>query len=386
MELQQPDWGNGLPTGILGIVAKAGLEGGNEWTKAMRGVCKTWKEEFELSVTKLVIKKDGPPPPPSFSLRFSNLTSLNIGQCIMEGAGLVSLEGLSKVSCLTLGVPGQGKNTSQGENTGQLARNLRLRGLEHVRHFPLTSLDLSGCEKLYSFFMRHHVFDQLQGMPLVRLSLENCRISTTTSLRGLPLTDLNLAGCCIGLRASRIPGECLEALSGMPLTRLNLKDNIFLPLAGVEHLARLPLTDLDLGSCCEDFGTSAMVLLHGLPLRRLVLGLWGGALSDEGLELLRGCSLKRLDVSYSVITDEGLAHLKHGMPLIISLNLSYCQFLTMAGMQHLRGLPLARLNVCFKTWEEGGRESKIGYEAIKVLVGDVLPSDVVITEDPSFVV
>lgn len=382
---QQPDWESGLTADILAIVAKVGLEqgfGASGWTKAMRGVCEAWKEGFELGVTKVIIMSNGPPPRLSFSQCFPNLTNLNIGHCYMNCAGLSALVGLERLLSLTIGSPvGRAKE-------GQLARRITPGGLAHIRGLHLTSLDLSRCEKLFSIFKNgNDPLLHLQGMPLTMLSLEGCKVHTISSLQGLPLTDLNLASCKLGFWDTQTPGVTLEALGGMPLTRLNLRGyHGTLNLDGLRHLVGCPLTDLNLGSKWLGYklGSSALLLLGEMPLKRLVLGGWMDDLTDEGIGHLRGLALERLHISTSEISDTGLAHLA-GMPLV-SLGLSFCDCLTMAGMQHLRGLPLERLNLCFKDEDGLVWYYEIGSEAVMGLVGDVLPSEVVITEDIEFVV
>lgn len=67
------------------------------------------------------------------------------------------------------------------------------------------------------------------------------------------------------------------------------------------------------------------------------------------------------------------------MPLV-SLDLAGCYELSMEGMQHLRGLPLSRLNVCFSAFRG------YSYEAIVGLCGDVFPIGCVVTWVDDFVV
>lgn len=375
MEPQQPDWCDGLPAGILGIVARAGLGGGNDWTKVMRGVCQTWKEEFELCVTKLTIEEFGPPPLPSISIHFPSLTSLDIGRCFMDDGGLGALAGLKRVVCLTLGTP-----ENSLPDFGQLPRNLTGAGLALVCHLPLTSLDLSWCDELEESDLAC-----LEKLPLVRLILEGCQVGSISIIRGLSLAELNLGGC--DLWDDVLNGAALEALNAMPLTRLNLNRCQNLTPSGLEMLARLPITDFDLSWCdwpSNNWDSSILFSVRSLPLKRLILKGWGSATIDKSLAHIRDLPLERLDLGYTGISDTGLVKLS-GMPLV-SLNLCGCHSLTVAGFQHLRGLPLARLNVCFKSRSAIiGRPVEIKYD-ITGLVGDVLPSNCVITYDKDFVV
>lgn len=372
MEHQQPDWRSGLPTGILGIVAKAGLERGNDWTKVMREVCPTWKEEFELVVTKLVIGEAGPLPLPSISIHFPNLTSLDIGRCYMDDAGLGALADLKKVACLTLGM-----SAIVQPQVGQLPKTLTASGLARVQHFPLTSLDLTWCENIDESVLESCLLE----MPLIRLILERCQVRNTSFLQGLPsITDLNLGFCKLSWE-DEVTGSPLEALAYLPLTRLNLEFCETLTPKGLGHVAGLPITDLDLSWCDGPYfnrDQNVMLVLRGMPLKRLVLEGWADALTDESLAHLRGLQLEQLDLRFTNISDAGLVHL-HGMPLV-SLSLSFTRNVSLGGMQHLRGLPLARLNVRF-IWGNG-----FLYETVVGLVGEVLPSNCVVTKDDDFVV
>lgn len=75
------DWDKGLPLDVLANVA-----GGSDLLKAMRGVSKTWKKGYELSVTVIQIWDEGPPPPPTeiFSERFPSIGGLGLGKAPMS--------------------------------------------------------------------------------------------------------------------------------------------------------------------------------------------------------------------------------------------------------------------------------------------------------------
>lgn len=371
-----PDWGQGLPAGILSRVSQLG---GCELTKAMRGVNHTWKEEFEFSVTGIEITDENPQPSSfvSFSDRFPSLTNLDLGKCLIEESSLVFLGRLQHLGSLHLGTasyytylyfPG-------------LAGSLTGPGLEHVRGLPLASLDLGYCRSLTNAGLRF-----LEGVRLTSLRLEGCIQLTDASLeclRGLPLTSLSLRNC--GDSGYRAGGGLTDAglifLGEMPLARLDLHVYSHLTSAGLGHLRALPVTDLDLGFC-RDLTPSSLALLKDMPLRRLVLGGCVKALTRQGLESLKGLPLERLDLSSSKITDAGLAHLQ-GLPLV-SLNLSGCHHLTLDGLQHLLIMPLARLNVYMREWRRG---DPIRSARVLSLVGAqaVLP-EVLVTDEFRFVV
>lgn len=259
----------------------------------MREVCQTWREEFELSVTKVVIiGVKSPPPPPSFSNCFPNLTSLDIGQCRMCEAGLGVLAGLKKVVCLNLGTL---------EPFGwHLTRNLTSTGLALVCHLPLTSLDLTGCAEV-----NDTALGCLQKLPLTRLNLVGCKVRNSSSLLGLPLslTDLNLDSCGIGMEED-FRSASLEAISGMSLTRLNLGNYTKLNITTTGHIIGLPITDLDLSWCNHHtvhIDPSIFLCLRDMPLKRLVLT--GCNVTDEGIAHLRGLHLEGLGLDCTYVTD-----------------------------------------------------------------------------------
>lgn len=114
---------------------------------------------------------------------------------------------------------------------------------------------------------------------------------------------------------------------------------------GMRVLRGLPLTRLDLGYH-EDLWElneldGHLLELRGLPLTDLNLE-YRGTISDRGLAALRGMPLVKLNLTECVlITEVGLKCLK-GMPLTW-LDLSLCQGVTVAGMAVLEGLPLIEL-------------------------------------------
>lgn len=368
-----PDWANGLPSGAISVIVKAG---GCAELKAMRGVNKCWKEEYDASVREITIGMEGPPPNDLFSDRFLSLTKLDMGACIMSESGLSALSGLKKVVSLGLGVcnPDLSQGVLADRRLGCL---LTSAGLKQVRSFPLTELYLGSCSNLSA-----SALNNLHGMPLATLSLDFCpqlKDSHLKRLKKLPLTELSLRESGhwdeVNQRHS-LSCAGLLALKDLPLTFLNLcaTDLRDSDLKGLEELAQL--VDLDL-SFCGYLTSTSLELLSKLPLRRLVLGGFGQTyLNDRDLELLRAFPLTSLDLSYSRITDAGLALLR-GMPLV-NLDLSGCLEITIVGMQHLKGLPLARLNAEFSDGQG------IGFEELQGLVGDVLPVDVHLTKDEEF--
>lgn len=334
-----PNWGTGLPAGILCIVGKSG---GPAVAKAMRGVNHTWKEETELIFTTIRVGAHGPPPNSSLK-SFQSLTHLDLGKCPLSDACLAGLPNLKKLVTLRLGYLRPGTPSSWPP--------------QPVRNLTDASLGF------------------LKGMCLTDLHLDNCRQLTGAgffSLQGLHLTALSLRGCGYGYVKLGPSPVALAFLRGLPLTRLDLRMFFRLTDSRLDLLRAMPLTDLDLGGCCG-LNCESLKILKGMPLRRLVLDRWGKRLDDEGCKHLREFPLTALDLAGSYITGEGLAQLR-GMQLR-SLDLSECYRLRIVNIVHLRGLPLERLNVFF-----GEDPYNFVFMEAMEMVGTVLPAECVVTE------
>lgn len=115
-------------------------------------------------------------------------------------------------------------------------------GLENLRGAPLTSLKLSGCDRLGDPYLRF-----LSEMPLSVLDLSCCLSLTDVGvgfLRGLiDIEDLNLGGCI------KLTNKSLSHLEGMPLTHLRLFRCSNITGDGLKHLLGMPLNVLDLRGC-----------------------------------------------------------------------------------------------------------------------------------------
>lgn len=167
------DWAKGLPQGILWQIA-----GGRDALKAMRGVNKSWKAEFEGSVTHIEIPRKAPLPPHNGRLArlFPALSHLDIGDSQMKEGSLADLRGLTRLASLSL-APGGPLMRHNQETKKALGRILTGSGLFHLRHLPLTKLVLRGCQKLTNIGLQH-----LRGMQLAALDLGGCA-SLTLNLK-----------------------------------------------------------------------------------------------------------------------------------------------------------------------------------------------------------
>lgn len=392
--MASPDWGTGLPAGILSEIIKAG---GCEAMKAVRAVSKEWKEEFESNVTAISIGTAGPTLPTDGSLsgRFPNLAKLDLSHCCMPESELTILGSLRKLISLNLGVsrvPFKAAVAQARENSiaapavfpfrrEQLYLGLSDVGMEHLRGLPLTKLNLNECRKesnswnsMFDHRHRSHPeagFSCIRGMPLTSLSMEGMDPTDAIlgCLEGLPLSEL-MMGDYSGGGSNDVTDLGLQNLRGMPLTRLDLSYNgEKVTDGGLEVLHGMPLTDLNLANC---HSIRTLEMLRGMSLRRLVLA--HVQVPPSEFEVLRGMPLARLDLAGVPMIDDDLAFLR-GMS-IVAFNLSYCEGLTLAGFLYLEGLPIETL--CMYTYMDGGREL---LEGVLGMRGSVLPADLVVISD-----
>lgn len=223
-------WDNGLPAEVLALVASLG---GIVDLKAMRAVSKTWQTGFELAVKGIIVPNISPVLPEGEELvaRFPELANLNIGasHVNLEQSWLQNLAAPRKLRCLTLG--------SSEFSISSFASQVTSASLANLQGLPLTSLDLSHCQRLTSL-------EALQGMPLTHLSLRSCKTLAHASLEALqamPLASLSLDFC------GQLGPPALDWLRGLPLTSLSiLRCQQLTCDAALEHLRGLPLTKLAL--------------------------------------------------------------------------------------------------------------------------------------------
>ena len=161
--------------------------------------------------------------------------------------------------------------------------------------------------------------------------------------RGGSITSLNLYAC-------NITDAGFAHLAKLPLTSLNLPGGRSITVAGLAHLAKLPLTSLNLYQC--NITDAGLAHLAKLPLTSLYLGLCN--ITDTGLAHLAKLPLTSLDLSWSNITDAGFAHLAK-LPLT-SLNLCACRNITDTdtGLAHLAKLPLTSLDLSWSNITDAG--------------------------------
>lgn len=204
--------------------------------KGMRVACKTWQQGFELAVRSIRISFHDPNLPfgPGATRRFPGLTSLDIGCSAADESWLWTLPRLPKLEGLVMG-----KAALSTQST--LSRRLSDASLQDLCGLGLTSLDLTGCEKLTPEGLQC-----LRGLPgLTQLALKGCSHGAWAdagleSLRGLPMTSITLATPNNPDNANeeqaKLTEACLGSLGEMPLTSLALIRCNWLRNAGLVEL------------------------------------------------------------------------------------------------------------------------------------------------------
>lgn len=191
----------------LPLDALTEIAGGRRAMQTMRGVNQTWQYGFELSVRSLTIAENGPLPPPgaALALRFSGLTSLDLGRSQVAAAWLQNLPAFPSLRKLVLG-----RTLSGLYLEPFLSDHIRDADVLNLQGMHITSLSLQFCYQLTDAGL-----DALRGLPLSSLNLEGCKNLTSVGLgflSGMPLTDLNLTDC--RQLASR---AAFDQLRGLPL-------------------------------------------------------------------------------------------------------------------------------------------------------------------------
>lgn len=366
------DWDKGLAVELLALIA---MEGGIKGMKAMRLVCKTWQQGFELSVTSIKVHFGNPYLHwmGDTALRFPAVTNLDLGECYAQGANIWRVHDFPILNSLILGAEGGPALFRSYDTVSRLSAD---RLLQPLYGLPLTSLDLRGCNNLTS----GELGVNLQGMPLTHLDLRDCKWVLNEAgfqaISELPLTSLNLGGrCAVDERTDEeraahhqrlafyqmltgyedLKGEGPEydedpedsglgALDGLPLTALGLFDCNWVTDAGLEQLPCHRLNTFCLNSCSHwELSDAGLTHLGGMPLTHLELSR-ASWLTDIGLGALVGFSLTHLDLQgCRGISDAGLGQLT-AMPLT-RLNLEGCQGLSDDCVKHLRKMPLTSLDL-----------------------------------------
>ncbi len=202
---------------------------------------------------------------------FAPLASLPLLELRMVKAGISDLAPLSRVRLEILQIAGN-PVASLAPIAGMPLRELDLDGIPAEDFTPLKGLPL---ESLILNGTRFRDPALLAGMPLRRLNLWHCPLTSLSALRGLPLQELFLEGLTVDF--APISGmaltdfSCADSnfrdpalLKGMPLRRLNLWH---CPVTSIVALSAMPLQYLNLGLT----GVEDLSPLTGMAINELNL-------------------------------------------------------------------------------------------------------------------
>jgi Leucine-rich repeat (LRR) protein len=192
-------------------------------------------------------------------------------------------------------------------------------------------------------------------LPLLRqLDLTGCRVSDASSAALASfarLNELSLAGCSVSSAALRELGSAALELSSLSMAHTGVTDDGLRD--SVAPLSRLASLDLE---CCSVTDAGVAALRGCLNLNRLVLS--DTATSNAGLRALVGVPLHTLSLSFTGVTDVGLAGLS---PALEDLRLD-TRGITDAGLRQLGHLTRLRRLDLF-----GARVSDSGLPYLLVL-------------------
>ncbi|XP_043278542.1 F-box/LRR-repeat protein 14-like [Venturia canescens] len=215
------------------------------------------------------------------------------------------------------------------------------RGVEarlHLRkqaYALFASLVKRGVKRVQILSLRRGLGDVVKGIPnLESLNLSGCYNVTDSGLgnalsQDFPsLTELNLSLC------KQVTDDSLSRIA--------------------QHLKNLEA--LELGGCCNISNTGLLLIAWGLKkLKRLDLrSCWH--ISDQGIAHVAGLNRETAEGNLALehlglqdcqrLSDEALRHVSVGLPVLKSINLSFCVSITDSGLRHLAKMPtLAELNL-----------------------------------------
>lgn len=255
----------------------------------------------------------------NFLSAFSELRVFEIRSESLENDALAALSTLPKLQKLTLNCS---RITDNGISfLGSIAslRSLSVLGLKHIteqaiEHLPqLQDLDLryTGAD-----MNRPALWSRMQRLTRLNISV-------------LPITDAQL--------------RCLKGATA--LRHLYLGANYVVTGEGLKHLVKLPLVELDLGSCPQITAFEALAAfqsLRVLNLRRAKLGE-----SDRALDYLPLC-LQELCLCYTKLQNVGVSKLSKLVQLR-KLGMYSCRHVTDEALVVLKELPCLELVDCFRT-------------------------------------
>lgn len=212
---------------------------------------------------------------------------------------------------------------------GDVANAIQMLKDTQVQHFHFDFSDTNIKDKL---------LEALQGLSIKTLILKNCTLITDKGLSYLkdqPLQKLDLHNC------SQITDEGMGYLKDMPLTSLDLWNCNKITDAGIAHLKDKWMVSLDLYA--NKITMQTIQLLQGKPLKKLGLA-FSMECTDEWLASLKKMPLESLNLQgCHQITDKGLEHIKDLQ--LKNLSLKYCMNISDEGLKNLQKMPLKTLDM-----------------------------------------
>lgn len=291
-----------LPDDILSKILSEGIEGTHPYTKkAIRLVCKLWKELSDSTTTALCISGLRKIPK-KWAARFTAVERVTI----KKGLSATCLQTLQKLPALT---------TIQFQPINRRLRADYLAPLQDMQR------------------LRTVLF------PPSYETEANVNDAHVLQLRGLPLTKLSLQSSCI-------TDKGLEGLRGMPLSWLELESDLVTD-KGLAVLQGMPLVHLNLKHC--DIQDAGMQFLRGMPLAELYLGYHDCRISDEGLEVLRGMPLVFLSLQRCDCLTDAAWMVLRDLPDLKVLVVQECG--TMSSYKGIAGLERVGLKIYFERTE-----------------------------------
>jgi internalin A len=158
----------------------------------------------------------------------------------------------------------------------------------------------------------------LQSIQEINLSRTTISAAGLAHLKQFPrltlLTWIGKGGAPYGPSAAD-----LAALRGLKLTSITFENCTTVGDDGMEHLATLPLTELQLnGTSVTDIGVRKLRPLTGLTKLRIT----NPGVTDKSIETIAGFpQLKFLELAHTGVSDSGVARLVEALPNLTYLNL-----------------------------------------------------------------
>jgi hypothetical protein len=343
------NWSN-LPEGVVTLVASHFDGQRKDVIRALRGVCKPWRADIAVAVTKATMPKGAEAPVWQVLQKTPKLRSLTVVEASEEQCKTL----LAEIRIVKKLVPELESfvfdkcvlslcKMPLSECLGKSTRELELRSccLSHISIAKLcdfqhlTSLTYVNDPQFYDdddeFWICVEVFTNLPSLQSLSVTYLTIDLDTEPNLPNV--TSLSLEECIIG------HPNFLRGL--LRLEDLNLKGTTFMDDSDVVTELPVSITALNIRSLHDTSGTITYEgfcrLGSRLPLLSSLHVGGDGVVSDEVLAVIsRMHSLTRLSlVDCILVTDAGLVHLARSASLTW-LEIKECEDVTREGVDALR--------------------------------------------------